>query len=147
MSKAQLLLECLDDLTWETYIEVCDAATKFSDHEIDNEMMRQATVYSYYQGMLSLAKKALDDEKLMLTTYIASSRRDCKDNSSTKLTAKDLDDLVESGERFEIQSRRVNDSEFKYTLLKGLVEALGQKKDMLIQISSNRRAETKLYNH
>ena len=146
MNKAQLLLNILDDLTWETYLEVCDAITKYSDHEIDNEMMRQASVYSHYHGLLAQSKRQLDNDKLMLSTYMASSRRDCKASSSTKLTAKDLDDLVESGERFEIQSRRVNDSEFKHTLLKGIIEALKQKANMLIQLSSNKRAEIKLYN-
>jgi len=33
----------------------------------------------------------------------------------------------------------------KYTLLKGLVSSLDHKKDMLVQLSSNRRAETNLY--
>ena len=61
MNKAHDLLEALEDLTWENYVDIADAATQYDKHEIDNEMAKQASVYSYYQGLLSVAKKRLDD--------------------------------------------------------------------------------------
>ena len=146
MNKAQSLLEVFEDLTWENYIEVADAATKFDKHEIDMELSRQASVYSYYQGLLSISKKNLDEANLTLTTYMAQTRKDKKTRSyPKKLTAKDLDDYVESSEEYIKYSKEVNDASFKYTLLKGLVSSLDHKKDMLVQLSSNRRAETNLY--
>ena len=62
-----------------------------------------------------------------------------------KLTAKDLDDIVESTSEYAVYTKSVTDASFQYTLLKGLVSALEHKKDMLVQLSSNRRAETNLY--
>ena len=145
MNKAQSLLETLDDLTWENYVMIADNVTQFDKHEIDNELARQASVYSYYQGLLSLAKRALDDANLTLTQYTALTRKEKKEASSVKQTAKDLDDFVESRDTFLVYSKAVNDAQFKYTLLKGLVSSLEHKKDMLVQLSSNRRAETNLY--
>jgi len=145
MNKAHSLLEALEDLTWENYVEIADRATQFDKHEIDDEMTRQASVYSYYQGLLSVAKKRLDDANLNLTKFSAVSRKDKKAASSVKLTAKDLDDFVMSEPEFALYTKKVNDAQFKYTLLKGLVSALEHKKDMLVQLSSNRRAETNLY--
>ena len=146
MNKAADLLEVLEDLTWENYVDVADAATQFDKNEIDNEMARQASVYSYYQGLLSISKKALDDANLELTKFTAQTRKDQKMSSfPKKLTAKDLDDIVESTPEFSVHTKSVTDASFKYTLLKGLVSALEHKKDMLVQLSSNRRAETNLY--
>jgi predicted nucleotide-binding protein len=145
MNKAQNLLEALDDLTWENYVDIADEVTHFNKHAIDDELARQASVYSYYQGLLSIAKKKLDEANLDLTKYTAQTRKDKKMSTVAKQTAKDLDDFVESSSEFIAYSKKVNDAYFKYTLLKGLVSSLEHKKDMLVQLSSNRRAETNLY--
>jgi hypothetical protein len=145
LNKAQSLLEALEDLTWENYVDIADGITQFDKHEIDNEMTRQASVYSYYQGLLSLSKKALDDANLELTKYTAQTRKTQKESTTAKQTAKDLDDFVESSPEFAVYNGKVNEAHFKYTLLKGLVSSLEHKKDMLVQLSSNRRAETNLY--
>ena len=145
MNKSQSLLEALTDLSWENYVDLADAVTQFDKHEIDEEMARQSSVYSYYQGLLSVAKNKLDTAQLNLTTYMATTRKDKKASTPVKQTAKDLDDFVESSSEFAEYTERVNSASLKYTLLKGLVSALDHKKDMLVQLSSNRRAETNLY--
>jgi len=146
MNKAKQLLESLDDITWENYVDITDNLTLFDKFRIDDEMARQASVYSYYQGLLSLAKKNLDGANLELTQYIAQTRKDCKEASTAKLTAKDLDDFVMSQSDYALYTKKVNEGNFKYTLLKGLVSALDHKKDMLVQISANVRAEKNIYN-
>ena len=145
MNKATDLLEALEDLTWENYVDIADAATQYDKHNIDDEMAKQASIYSYYQGLLSVAKKRLDDANLTLTKYTAQARKEQKSATTVKQTAKDLDDFVESSPEFAVYTTGVNEASFKYTLLKGLVSALEHKKDMLVQLSSNRRSETNLY--
>ena len=145
MNKAQNLLEALEDLTWENYVDIADSVTQYDKHEIDTEMARQASIYSYYQGLLSVAKNRLDGANLDLTKFSAVARKEKKSSSTTKQTAKDLDDFVMSEPEFALYTKKVNDAQFKYTLLKGLVSSLEHKKDMLVQLSSNRRAETNLY--
>ena len=145
MNKATDLLEALEDITWENYVDIADGVTQFNKHEIDDELARQASIYSYYQGLLSIAKKRLDDSNLDLTKFTAQTRKDQKAATTAKQTAKDLDDFVESSPEFAVYTSKVNDASFKYTLLKGLVSSLEHKKDMLVQLSSNRRAETNLY--
>jgi hypothetical protein len=145
MNKATDLLEALEDLTWENYVDIADAATKFDKHEIDSELAKQASVYSYYQGLLSVAKNKLDKANLELIKYTAQTRKEKKGSTLAKQTAKDLDDFVESSAEFAVYTESVNECSFKYTLLKGLVSSLEHKKDMLVQLSSNRRAETNLY--
>ena len=145
MNRAQSLIAAYDDLTWENYVDIAESITTFDKDAIDDEMTRQASIYSYYQGLLSIAKNHLDEANLTLTTYTAMARKNQKGATVAKQTAKDLDDFVESSEGFMEHSKEVNEAQFKYTLLKGLVSALDHKKDMLVQLSSNRRSETNLY--
>jgi len=146
MNNAQELMDIYNDLTWDNYYELSDAIVKFDKHNIETEMMRQASQYSYWQGLCSMAKRDLDYANLKFTQFVASTRKNFKKESSVKLTAKDLDDLVESTDSYTLYNKSIMDANYKYTMIKGLVQALEQKKDMLQQLSANNRAETKLYN-
>ena len=146
MNNAEELMNIYNDLTWSNYYDLSDAIIKFDKHNIENEMMRQASQYSYWQGLCSQAKRDLDYANMQLTQYTTSTRNNFRDESSRKLTAQNLDDLVESTESWTIYTKSVIAANYKYTMLKGLVQSLEQKKDMLQQLSANNRAETKLYN-
>jgi len=146
MTRAQKLLEAYDDLTWENYVDISDSIVRFDKNNIDDELQKQASVYSYYTGLCGMSKKDMDSANLKLTQFMAQTRKDKKNsNLAAKQTAKDLDDFVSSTEEFHILSGEVNNCQFKFTLLKGLVQSLEQKKDMLVQLSANSRAETNLY--
>jgi|TARA_R110000851_G_scaffold262004_1_gene414537 adenine C2-methylase RlmN of 23S rRNA A2503 and tRNA A37 len=145
MNKATDLLEALEDLTWENYVDIAEKATLVDKNNLDDDLVRHSSIYSYYQGLLSVAKKRLDEANLDLTTYTATTRKEKKSSTIAKQTAKDLDDFVESNDEFRVYTQRANEAAFKYTLLKGLVSSLDHKKDMIVQLSSNRRAETNLY--
>lgn len=139
------LKELLDDFTWQNYRDISDALSKFDDNMIDQEMMRQATLYSYYYGLMSVAKREMKYIQIEIDESMASLRREAKNNTVKKLTAKDLDDIVFSNEDIREKQKKLNDATFKYELLKGLVRSLEQKKDMLQQVSANKREEIKLY--
>ena len=139
------LTQLLEDFTWENYKDISDAVVKFDELSIDNEMFRQASIYSYYYGLMGAAKKRMNDLDTELVRLQSTLRRDYKDASTTKLTAKDLDDLVYAHAEYIEAVKNCNDAAFKYELLKGLVRALEQKKDMIQQVSANKREETKLY--
>jgi len=94
---------------------------------------------------MSMAKKMVNERSLQLTRYAAQARKELKRESRVKLTAKDLDDRVFSNEEYFTRQTKLDDATFKYEMLKGLVRALEQKKDMLQQVSANKREETKLY--
>jgi hypothetical protein len=139
------LIETLDDFTWENYKDISDALVNFTDHGVEDEMFRQASIYSYYYGLMSRAKRMLNESSLEITRYAANLRKVSKRESSTKLTAKDLDDIVFGDDYYSELQSSVDEATFKYEMLKGLVRALEQKKDMLQQVSANKREETKLY--
>ena len=55
------LLSHLDDFTVGNFKDISDAVVKFDEYNIDNEMFRQASVYSYYYGLMGAAKKRMND--------------------------------------------------------------------------------------
>jgi hypothetical protein len=87
----------------------------------------------------------MDKAGLKLVQFMAETRKEQKENASGKYTAKDLDDYVMAHPDYFLLVETANDAQFKYSLIKGLVQSLDQKKDMLVQLSANSRAETNLY--
>jgi hypothetical protein len=139
------LINSLNDFTVDNYKDISDAVVMFDANNIDNEMVRQASIYSYYHGLMVTAKKFANDKETDLTRLMAKLRSGYKHNTTAKLTAKDLDDLVMADDSYNLAQSEVHEAIMKYELLKGLVRSLEQKKDMLQQVSANRREETKLY--
>ena len=139
------LIESLEDFTWENYKDISDALVQYNEFEVENEMSRQASIYSYYYGLMGMAKKMVGERSLALTRFMAQLRKEAKASSSVKLTAKDLDDLVFADDQYFRRQTALDDATLKYELLKGLVRSLEQKKDMLQQASANKREETKIY--
>jgi len=137
----------IENLDMETYNEVCKGITKINITNMDEELSRHASNYAYYSSMQDLCKKRLDDAQLELTIYSSQTRKDRKSESASqgKPTAKDLDDHVCSQEDFRRLSLEVNELTLKYNMLRSLVQALSHKKDLLVQLSANMRAEKNIY--
>jgi hypothetical protein len=145
-SKPLVEIDVLDNLSWSDFAEIVNQIVHFEEADVEDEMMRQGTIYSYYYGLMSVAKKDMDEAAGSRDRLASVIRREARENNrGKKLTAKDLDDLVvESQEVFDAEQELIQ-ATLKYDMLKGLVRALEHKRDMLVQCSSNRRAETKLY--
>jgi|TARA_R100001163_G_scaffold8539_1_gene8412 hypothetical protein len=140
--------EIVDNLDMETYNTICNSITKIDRTNMDVELSRHASHYSYYSAMQDLGKRKLDDANLELTIYTAQTRKERTEESSgfaKKPTAKDLDDYVLSTEGYRRLALKVNELTLKYNMLRSLVQSLGQKKDLLVQLSANMRAEKNIY--
>jgi len=148
MNKAETLLVAFRDLNWENYIEISDAIVRFDKNNVEGELIEQASIYSYYQGLLTVAKREYDKSQLDLAQFVATSRKDEQETclkTGRKVTEKSLEAFVISLPDYKEKTEYAIELSYKLSLLKGLVEALQHKKDMLVQISANTRAETKLY--
>lgn len=149
MITAKELLEVYNVLDWEHYIAITNGINKIDKFSIDNDLMNQPSLYSYYNGLLAIAKKELDEANLDLEQYISKTRKaehESKLNTGGKATDKYLESFVLSQEEYCNLNRVVIDKQFKHNLLRALVQAMETKKDCLIQLSANQRAEIKLSN-
>ena len=142
------LLSIIDDLDYSVFTEICDEITEINRVEIDDELSKQANIFAHYAVLQDICKKRLDDANLEMTVLMGSSRKEGShvlSGGAKKPTAKDLDDYVVSLPGYLELGMKVNELSMKYQMLRSLVGALAQKKDAMIQISANMRAEKNIY--
>jgi hypothetical protein len=108
-------------------------------------MERQSSIYAYYAGAMVLVKQKMDSVEVQVEQKSAQVRLAAVDGADKKITDKNLEAIVAADPEIFALKQDYNNLTTRYSLLKSLVTALDHKKDMLIQLSSNQRAETKLY--
>jgi hypothetical protein len=123
------LEQSLRDITEETYPNIARQITKIDPANIDDELQKQASLYSWYYGILALCKKKVREAESNLEIFESLARND------------EYNRRMEEG----LKATKI-ELETKYDLLKGIVTGLSHKKDTLIQMSSNSRAEKNIYN-
>ena len=139
----------LDDITEERYPEIAMQITKLNYKQIDDELERQASLYSWYHGLLALCKSKVRKVEADIEIFESMLRNDeytRRLEEGQKITEKIMESYVKSRPEYKemLDSKRV--LETKYDLLKGIVTSLTHKRDTLIQLSSNARAEKNIYN-
>jgi len=130
----------------EDYFDIVEETTKVDANNLEDAMVRQSSIYASYSTMACMAKVDMERANRELEKFASMTRKQIKSESSTKMTAKDLDDAVFSHFDYDEYNDKYLDAKQKYEFLKGLVMSLTHKKDMLVQLSSHQREEKKLYN-
>ncbi len=143
--KSEIIKNIADKLDMELYISLCDNLTLIDKHQVDHEMERQSSIYAYYAGAMVLVKQKMDSVEVQVEQKSAQVRLAAVDGADKKITDKNLEAIVAADPEIFALKQDYNNLTTRYSLLKSLVTALDHKKDMLIQLSSNQRAETKLY--
>jgi len=149
MNKADKLMLAYEDLTWENYVLICDAIVTIDPSRLEDELTEQPVNYSHWAGLLAFAKNELDSANLSLTQFIAKTSKEIQEEATKfgkKKTAKDLSSLVESTSEYTFYVEKVSKTNKKYLMIKGLVSALDQRMNSLVQLCSTKKAEMRLYN-
>ena len=148
MNKSEQLLLAYEDMTWDNYVMICDAIVRINPENLEEELTNQPVNYSHWSGLLARARNEMDTSNLRLTQFIASTTKEAQDEAllqGKKRTAKDLDAFVESHPNYATYMKEVNAITQKFNMIKGLVSALDQRMSSLVQLSSAKKAEMKLY--
>lgn len=138
----QLQIKSLKEITLERYQEIIEIVSKIDRNDVEDELVTLAAIFGYFHGWMSRAKFELDSAVNRLETYSAALRTELRKESKKSVEAvKD-----EAGSREEIKelNNDIVDCEHIYNLLKGICQTMDTKKDMLIQLSANRREEVKI---
>ena len=115
---------------------------------VDKELVNHPTVYTYYSGMLVKVKYLVDkltSDFEIFCSQISNEEMLANKNSGGKATAKYLEDFVRSHPSYQKMRTEVLALEEVYGYIKALCVGLEHKKDMIVQLSANKRSETKLY--
>jgi hypothetical protein len=138
----------LDGITEEGYLKLVNQITHLDPNKIDEELQKQASLYSWYHGLLALCKKKVREAESNLEVFESLARNDeynRRMEEGLKATEKIMESYIKSlSEYRELVNTKI-ELETKYDLLKGIVTSLSHKKDSLIQMSSNARAEKNIY--
>ena len=140
------IISLFKDMSVEDYFDIVEETTRVDSNNLEDAMVRQSSIYASYSTMACMAKVDMERANRGLEKFASMTRKQIKDESSSKMTAKDLDDAVFSHFDYDEHNDKYLDAKQKYEFLKGLVMSLSHKKDMLVQLSSHQREEKKLYN-
>jgi hypothetical protein len=139
----------LEGITEENYPGIVREITNINSRNIDDELERQASLYSWYYGLLASCKSKVRKSEADLEIFESLTRNDeynRRTEEGQKITEKIMEAYVKSRPEYrELLETKMN-LEVKYDLLRGVVTSLSHKKDTLIQMSSNARAEKNIYN-
>lgn len=138
------MIKIPEKITLESYIEICQDLSKIDKENIEEELCNFPATYSYYYGYMTRAKKQLDYYTVELEQLKAAIRLRAREKA-VKLTVALGDDIINNSDEVREVNSKILSQEEVYGLLKGICNTLEHKKDMLVQISANRRQEIKLH--
>ncbi|KAA0573421.1 hypothetical protein [Azospirillum sp. Sh1] len=111
---------------------------------MDDAIIRQAGLYAYYVSAHAEAEGRLRQAKLERDVFTAALDKQLRDQAlarGQKLTEKQVEMQVMLHPDWKVRVQRVNELEAAVSQLEGLVRAFAQKKDMLVTLATNIRAE------
>ena len=134
----------LIDLDIQRYHEIVAELSKIDRERIEDELDTLSGIYGYYYGLLARANRLLDGAIQARDSY-----RSAKKNELRKLpgknTVESLNDQLNADSDAKQLDIEVADIQEIYSLVKGICSTLENKKDMLVQLSANKRQEIKLH--
>lgn len=145
--QSKLLLASLDSLDFESYVSMARDLTRIDKFNVEDTLTGQATIYAYYGGLETEAKKREDLIKDELELFEAKTHTEYKDDqagSVRKSTSKDIEAYVLSRPKYVELRKELGEAIYKRSLLSKLLRALEHRKDMAVQIASKLRKEMEL---
>jgi len=131
----------------ETYLDITSKYLNIDERNIEKALLQHTGVYAFFGAVLAHAKKVLDTASNGLESTEARVREERRAellDDGKKATDRALDAYVRTvGLVKEKESQKIN-AAHKYHLAKNIMNSLDHQKDMLVQISANKRAEVKL---
>ena len=118
--------------------------TKIDTTNLNNELIKQIDKYAWwamlYTAAISEKYKAQSDYEL-ITSQI---EKDICDKYSIKLTESRIKREKVIDPRYKEAIAKVNDTKYKVSVLRTMLNALVQRKEILISLSDNMRTEQRL---
>ena len=131
----------------DTYLDITKRYLKVDETTIENALFQHTGVYAFFGAVLAYAKRELDraaNNKEREEATVRECRRSELVVAGRKATDRALDAYVKTVDSVQDKEDRHQECAHRYHLAKNIINSLDHQKDMLVQISANKRAETKL---
>jgi hypothetical protein len=138
--------ETYDNLE-KTYLDITKKYLRLDESSVDRALLQHTGVYSFFGAVLAHAKMRMDSASTDLErteARVRETRREELLGSGKKATDRALDAYVRTVDEVQAAEDSYKECSHKYHLAKNIMNSLDHQKDMLVQISANKRAETKL---
>jgi len=147
MAKASDLLQAYEQMDWDMYVTLSDGLCKIDSHSVEDELVTFPRIFSYYSGLYEYARQDVAKSEAKLEKFVSELKRDAADELKSAGVRPTVDAVITrvntSNELYMIKED-LEVQKGKLGLLKSLVTSMQAKKDMLVQISANSRAEIQL---
>lgn len=138
--------ENINSITLESYLETSNKIAFIDKDNLEDELVHLPVIYSYYHGLMIRSKRAYDRAINAFEQEKACIKLKLRQESATKVPVDALENKALCDQGLIALSDDVLKYDEIYGFYKGLCQTLGIKKEMLVQINADKRAETKLYN-
>ena len=145
--KSDDLLRAYEDLDMDLYLTLADSLLNIDKFSVNDEILKHSRLYSYYAGLMEYASYQVKQSEQDLEKYQADLKNDARDaiiKAGARATVAAVEDYVGRDEGLDTMKRSVEEKRYKQGLLKSLVQSMQHRKDLLVQLSANSRAETRM---
>lgn len=118
---------------------------KMDETTINDDLKNQPSLFAWYAVLEELAEKDFAEAKLafdLMLAFLDKSFREEATKSNSKLTETQLLNQMRLDTQYLEATTRVNESRKNVGVLRAIKEAFAQRKDMLITLASNMRAQS-----
>ena len=132
----------------ETYMDITKKYLRVDESNIENALFQHTGVYAFFGAVLAYAKREVDrasNDKEREEATVRESRRSELVEEGKKATDRALDAYVKTVASVQGMEDRHEACTHKYHLAKNIINSLDHQKDMLVQMSANKRAEVRLH--
>jgi len=140
------IIETYDKLS-DQYLPLVKKYVEIDENDIDKTMSEHSALFAFFGAVLAYAKRVQDSTSTKLDMNEAKHkelRRIELFEKAQKITESHLNSFVlVVPELIELREELL-DAQQKYNLAKNILSSMDHQKDMLVQLSANRRAEVKL---
>lgn len=131
----------------DSYMEITKKYIAISEHNFQEAMGNHPSTFAFFAGVMAYAKKEVDRASLIFETREAEVREDRREElrqSGQKTTDRALDAYLKTQPELQTLRQGITSKAHKFNLCKNIVSSLDHQKDIIIQLSANKRAEAKL---
>jgi hypothetical protein len=145
--RSEDLLRAYDELDMELYLKLSDSLTSINKFSINDDIVNHSRIYSYYAGLMEYASFQVKQYENELEKYQVDLKNDARDaiiHAGARATVAAVEDYVGRDTTLHTMKKNLEEKRYKQGLLKSLVQSMSHRKDLLVQLSANSRAETSM---
>ena len=131
----------------DSYMDITKKYIAISEHNFQEAMGNHPSTFAFFAGVMAYAKKEVDRANLLFETREAEAREARREEllqKGLKATDRALDAYLKTQPELQTLQKGITAKAYKYNLSKNIVSSLDHQKDIIIQLSANKRAEAKL---